>query len=62
MATYRVEVEVSGYCRGYQVWLIEADSEEEAKDSFWAGEFISEEIILDDREGEVVSAKEDPSV
>ena len=47
---YKVEVEHYGYVRGYQMWSVEADSAQEAKDTFQDGQIISDDIVRDDRE------------
>ncbi|UGO50054.1 hypothetical protein RGZ1_23 [Morganella phage vB_MmoM_Rgz1] len=47
---YKVTVPFSGYVRGYQTYLVEAESEQEALDDYWSGELIEDEIVRDDRE------------
>lgn len=48
MPIYHVKREFSGYVRGHEIREVIADSEEEAKESFYAGNEISSEIIRDD--------------
>lgn len=58
MNKYLVSVDVSGYCRGYEVWEVEADSEEDAKEFYYTGNNIESEIIRDDRDREATDAEE----
>lgn len=58
MPKFSVSLEVAGYCRGYKVFEVEAKTAEEAKENYWSGELIDEEIIRDDREGEVSNVVE----
>lgn len=48
MPRYKVTRDFSGYVRGYETREVEADSEEEAKDSFYSGVLVYEEITRDD--------------
>ncbi len=51
MAVYRVQREWSGYSRGYDVYEVEASSEEEAKDiALWSGDLIETVTVRDDTE------------
>jgi len=50
MNKYLVTAERAGYCREYDIYEVEAESEEKAKKGYWNGRFIDEEIIIDDRE------------
>lgn len=50
---YRITLTVSGYCRGQEVYEVEAESEEEAQTYWLYGKLISEDIIHDDRDHEV---------
>jgi len=52
MPKYLVEGDFSGYVRGYRSYVIEAESEEEARKYFWKGDEDSE-IIRDDTEFEI---------
>ncbi len=55
MAKFKVEVEWSGYSRGYSVYLVEADTKEEAEEiGIFDGERIKYEVVRDDTEKEVV--------
>lgn len=47
---YKVTVPFAGYVRGYQTYLVEAESEQEALNDYWSGELIEDEIVRDDRE------------
>lgn len=58
MPKYRVEVDWEGYSRGFSEYIIEADSIEEAKDNFWAGEKVFSETVRDDTEKEAQFAEE----
>ena len=53
--TFTVQVEWSGYSRGYTVYEVEASSEEEAKENYYEGEQISREVVRDDTEAQDVS-------
>lgn len=55
---YEVVVSYSGYSRGTQIWKVEAESEEEAKESYWDGQCVHDVTVRDDREGEVDSVEE----
>lgn len=53
MKTYEVEVPFSGYCRGYAIFHVKADSEEQARELVSeTGELAGEEIVRDDRDME----------
>lgn len=52
MKKYKVAVNWSGYSRGYSVYEIEAESEEEAIENCWDGERIEHEVVRDDTEKE----------
>jgi len=54
MKEYEIKVEVSGYCRGVKVFRIKANSEEEAKEIYYDGKVISDEIHRDDREQDIL--------
>ena len=52
MTKYLVEGDFSGYVRGYRTYVVEAETEEEARKYFWKGDEESE-IIRDDTEFEI---------
>ena len=52
MPKYLVEGDFSGYVRGYRTYVVEAETEEEARKAFWKGNEESE-IIRDDTEFEI---------
>ncbi len=47
---FTVQVEWSGYSRGYTVYEVEAFSEEDAKENYYEGNEISREVVRDDTE------------
>jgi hypothetical protein len=53
MKTYDVEVEWSGYSRGYSVYRVTARSEKEAKNEWYNGERIAHGVVRDDTDAEV---------
>ncbi len=55
MNKYRVITEWGGYSRGKAEYIVEANSEEEAKELFWENEPDSKETVRDDTESEVES-------
>ncbi len=55
MKTYDVQVEWSGYSRGYSVYRIKAKSAAEAQENWWDGEQITHETIRDDTEHQEIS-------
>jgi hypothetical protein len=48
--TFKVQVEWSGYSRGYSVYEVEAESEEQAKEMYYEGNRIEREVVRDDTE------------
>lgn len=56
MKKYHVEVDWSGYSRGYSVYEVYADSAEEAEDMYYEGERIEHDVVRDDTEKEGVLA------
>lgn len=52
MKTYDVQVEWSGYSRGYSVYRVEAESEEKAREFWYEGERRVHETVRDDTETE----------
>ncbi len=52
---YKVEVEWSGYSRGVATYLINAESEDEARECYYEGERVKHQVVRDDTEGEVQS-------
>jgi hypothetical protein len=57
MDKYLVKVGAAGYCRGTQVFEVDAESIDDAMETWWAGELIEDKITRDDREHEVWSVK-----
>ena len=57
MNKYRVELEWSGYSRGYAIYEVEAESEEAAIKDYWQGVEVERDTIRDDTESEVHSAE-----
>ena len=49
MKKYRVSVPISGYCRGDQIWEVEAETPEEAKEICFEGKMVEDVIVRDDR-------------
>lgn len=47
---YSVLVPWQGYSMGESVWIVEADSEVEAKEYYWEGEEVSRNTHRDDTE------------
>lgn len=58
MSKFKVTREFSGYCRGVEDFLIEAASEEEAKENYWDGVSLGTEIIRDDTETQELYVEE----
>ncbi len=50
MKKFKVTVERSGYARGLQVYLVDAETAEEAKDRYYVGENLGFEMVRDDME------------
>ena len=57
MNKYRVELEWSGYSRGYAIYEVEAESEEAAMEDHWSGVEVERETVRDDTDSEVISAE-----
>lgn len=57
MTNFIVKTEWSGYCRGQAAYLVEAESEEQARDIFYEGEELYKDIIRDDTESEILSVE-----
>jgi len=55
MNKYEVDVDWAGYSRGYSTYIVEAESEEEAMNSYYLGEKIEHETVRDDTDSEVSS-------
>jgi hypothetical protein len=55
MKTYDVEVQWSGYSRGYSVYRVKAESAEVAQKDWWDGEQVVHETVRDDTEVQEVS-------
>ena len=58
MKKWTVEVQWSGYSRGISTYIVEAETEEDAKENWWDGERVAHKVVRDDTEGEPQSAKE----
>ena len=56
MAKYSVEVEWAGYSRGSSTYVVEAGSEDEAKERWFTGQETERETVRDDTEGEANEA------
>ena len=50
MPKYKVQVEWSGYSRGYSLYEVEANSKEEAEELYWESEPYHVVTIRDDTE------------
>jgi len=57
MGKYRVKTVWGGYSRGKAEYIVEANSEEEAKELLWEGEEVSKTTVRDDTESEVESVE-----
>ena len=57
---YSVVVEWSGYCKGIMEYVVEAESEVEAKENWSEGKEIERDTIRDDTVKEVVSIEKLP--
>lgn len=57
MAKYKVDMEWSGYSRGTLTYIIEAKSEDEAKEIWCEGEKTHYDVVRDDTEIEIVSVE-----
>ena len=55
---YKIELDWSGYSRGFSVYEVEAESEDEARESWYEGKRTHHEVVRDDTEKEISSIKE----
>ncbi len=53
MPKFSVAIEFTRYSRGYEVYEVEAETEEQAKDDYWSGELIDQHASRDDWDREV---------
>ena len=58
MPKYEVKTTWSGYSRGTSTYIVEAESEEEAKELFCMGERKQHVVVRDDTENEIESVKQ----
>lgn len=58
MPKFQVHVEWAGYSRGVKVMEVEAASEAEARENFWAGREVERTVVRDDTESGDVLAVE----
>jgi hypothetical protein len=58
MKKYKVVLEWSGYSRGITEYLVEAESEEEAREIWYKGTQTYHEVVRDDTEKEIESVKQ----
>lgn len=58
MPKYEIGTVWSGYSRGVSTYIVEADSEEEARELWYKGEKTHNEVVRDDRETEIQSIKQ----
>lgn len=54
---FEIEMNWSGYSRGVSTWVVEAESEEEARENWCCGEEIDRCVVRDDTESEVESIR-----
>lgn len=57
MPKFNVEVSYAGYSRGYQNFLVEAESAEEAMQNFWRGQETDTNEMRNDWDREANSAE-----
>lgn len=58
MKKFRVKFDWSGYSRGYSVYEVEAETAEEAKETFYDGKKVEHEVVRDDTERDDMEAEE----
>jgi hypothetical protein len=56
---YTVTREWYGYSRGFTTYKIEADSEEDAVESYCYGEEVSHQVVRDDTETQEITVSEE---
>lgn len=57
MARFEVTTEWSGYSRGRSTYIVEAESEEDARDIYWEDDPVKRNVVRDDTEQEVIKVK-----
>ena len=57
MAEFIVKTNWEGYSRGVAEWVVEADSEEEAREIYYEGQLLSKMTIRDDTTDEIKSVE-----
>jgi len=55
---YRVTVEWSGYSRGTATYLVDAETEQDARENYREYDSVTKQTVRDDTEGEVSSVEE----
>ncbi len=58
MKKFKVKFDWSGYSRGYAVYEVEAETEEEAKETFYEGKEIERVVVRDDTERDDMEVEE----
>lgn len=57
MNKYKVRVDWAGYSRGVATYEVYADSEKDARDSYWDGSLIHRDVVRDDTEDEIIKVE-----
>ena len=55
---YEVKCQWSGYSRGVSIYIVEAESEEEARELWYEGDRAYHKVVRDDTEVEIESVAE----
>ncbi len=53
MPEFEINISWSGYSRGLSKYLVEADTEEEAKEIYYEGKKVYHEVVRDDTDSEI---------
>ena len=57
MPKYKIKIDWSGYSRGVSTYVVEAGSEEEAREIWYEGERTEHNVVRDDTEKEIQSVE-----
>lgn len=55
MPKFEIKTEWYGYSRGLSTYVVEAESEQEARDNWYGGERTKHVVVRDDTENEIQS-------
>lgn len=55
MPKFKIILEWSGYSRGTEIRIVEAETEEEAREIWYEGKQVDRQIVRDDTESEIDS-------